>query len=62
MTISIEEVFGDDRPLETLVNELDGVFPIVTPIPGDNVDLLMYRAGQRSVIDYLQNKLNNPED
>ena len=50
-----------DIPMETplptlseeLIKRLDALYPVVQPIPGDNNDAIFYRAGQRSVVEFL---------
>ena len=42
-----------------VVVELEELFPPVNPGPGDTISTIMYRAGQRSVIEYLKTKLEN---
>lgn len=36
-----------------LINSLESIYPIVLPIPNSNRDEELYKAGQRSVIDFL---------
>ena len=57
--LSREEVFGTDEFLPKLISELEDVFPQVTPTPNDNIATIMYMAGQRRVVEYLQNKLED---
>jgi hypothetical protein len=40
-----------------LLNNLDELFPPVTPNPEMTIELIMYRAGQRSVIEYIQQQM-----
>jgi len=46
--------------LETrsILNELDEIFPAVTPSPDDSMEQIMYRSGQRSVVDWLQQRID----
>ena len=53
------DVFGKGSNLTTLVDELDELYPLFTPSPIDEDRTIMYRAGQRSVIDYILSKMNN---
>jgi hypothetical protein len=53
------DVFGKGSNLTTLVDELDELYPLFTPSPKDEDRTIMYRAGQRSVIDYILSKMNN---
>jgi myosin-crossreactive antigen len=36
-----------------LIEELDEIYPVITPEPKMSKDQIMYKAGQRSVIDRL---------
>lgn len=45
--------------LTTLLKELDEEFPLVNPHPSTDIRLIDYRAGQRSVVEYLQRKLSD---
>lgn len=55
--LSREEIFGTTEFLPQLVEELDEVFPQVTPQPTDDIAIIMFRAGQRHVVEFLFNKL-----
>jgi hypothetical protein len=41
-----------------LLEELDDVFPPVNPTPDTSVGHIMYRAGQRSVVEWIENRLD----
>ena len=43
--------------LSSLIAELDENFPIVNPHPDDPTNLIMYRSGQRSVVEWIQHQL-----
>jgi hypothetical protein len=45
--------------LETrsVLKELEEIFPVVTPSPDDSIEQIMYRSGQRSVVDWLQQRI-----
>jgi hypothetical protein len=45
--------------LTTLIKDLEETFPLVNPHPGMDVDQIMYRAGQRSVVEYIQQRIND---
>lgn len=51
-----EDVFGSVEFLDKLLIELDECFPHITPTPADNIAKIMYLAGQRSVVEYIQAK------
>lgn len=42
-----------------LINELNGNFPPITPSPEDTIEKIMYRSGQRSVVEWLLTRLEN---
>jgi hypothetical protein len=42
-----------------LANELEDNFPPITPSPEDTIEKIMYRSGQRSVVEWLLNRLEN---
>ena len=52
---TLEPLLGPN--LESLVAELDEKFPIVTPHPKEEISSIMYKAGQRSVVEWFQNRL-----
>ena len=51
--------FTGDTQVAKLLSELDINFPPVAPQPKDELSLIMYRAGQRSVVEYIQSLLEN---
>ena len=57
--LSREEIFGTDEFLPKLVEELDTVFPQSSPSPSDDYATIMYRSGQRRVVEYLLSKLED---
>ena len=57
--LSREDVFGGVEFLPKLCEELDEVFPQVTPQPSDDISTIMYRSGQRHVVEYLLHKLED---
>ena len=54
-SLSMLETLG----LETrsVLKELEDIFPAVTPSPDDSMEQIMYRSGQRSVVDWLQKRI-----
>lgn len=54
--LSASEVFGGDTFLERLCEELEAMYPLSNPSPKDEDRLIMYRAGQRSVVEYIKAK------
>jgi hypothetical protein len=57
--LSREEIFGTAEFLPKLVEELDTVFPQISPSPSDDYATIMYRSGQRRVVEYLLSKLED---
>jgi hypothetical protein len=43
--------------LSSLIAELDENFPPTNPHPDNTIAQIMYRSGQRSVVEYIQQKL-----
>jgi hypothetical protein len=43
--------------LSSLIAELDENFPPTNPHPDNTLNQIMYRSGQRSVVEYIQQKL-----
>lgn len=50
---------GNSSNLQALVDELEDMYPPINPTPNDEDRAIMYRAGQRSVVEYILSKLNN---
>lgn len=40
-----------------LSKELEENFPSITPTPDDTIEKIMYRSGQRSVVEWLINRM-----
>lgn len=57
--LSETEIFGKGPVLENLVTELENMYPPINPSPKDDDRLIMYRAGQRSVVEYIKAKNEN---
>ena len=45
-----------EGPLKKLLEELEEMYPTLTIDPSMSHELILYRAGQRSVVDYLKAK------
>ena len=50
------EVFGMEA--RAIISELDSTFPPINPNPDDTIEKIMYRSGQRSVVEWLKTKLD----
>jgi hypothetical protein len=57
--LETSDVFGGATKLQELVEELDQLFPDFLPTPLHTIQEIMFRSGQRSVVEYLQDKLKN---
>ena len=53
------DIFGGGTNLQALVDELDDCFPPVNPTPKDTDREIMYRAGQRAVVEFIKQKLES---
>jgi hypothetical protein len=45
--------------LSAVVSELNETFPPINPTPSDELSHIMYRAGQRSVVEWILNKMDD---
>lgn len=43
-----------DGPVKRLAEDLDEFYPHYDPTPTDPIELIMYRAGQRSVVNHIK--------
>jgi hypothetical protein len=51
------EVFGMEA--KAVLHQMQERFPPVNPSPEDSIEKIMYRSGQRSVVEWLVDKLEN---
>tara|TARA_B100001094_G_scaffold114503_1_gene110461 strand:+ start:692 stop:901 length:210 start_codon:yes stop_codon:yes gene_type:complete len=54
-TLSLLEAKGIE--LNAIINQLDDNFPPFNPSPTDDMNMIMYKAGQRSVVEWLLDKI-----
>ena len=47
--------------VERLVQELGDNFPQFLPQPNDPVNMIMYKSGQRSVVEWVVNRLSDED-
>ena len=47
--------------VDVLFEELEKVYPNSLPSPHDAYETIMYRAGQRSVVEWIKQRINNEE-
>ena len=57
--LSAKDVFEGEQVLEKIIEELDSLFPPFLPTPISTMSEIMFRSGQRSVVEYLLQKLEN---
>jgi len=47
--------------VERLLEELEDKFPPVTPHPKEELSTIMYKAGQRSIVEWINKRINEEE-
>ena len=52
---TLEPLLGPN--LQSILMELEEKFPPVNPHPKEEYNTIMYQAGQRSVVEWLRNRL-----
>lgn len=57
--LTAKDVFDSEYTIAKLVEKLQDIYPPITPGPGDDYALIMYRAGQRQVVEYLTNLIED---
>lgn len=55
-SLSMLETLGMEH--HAMVKELEEKFPPLTPTPGDTIEQIMYRSGQRSVVEWLLERID----
>jgi hypothetical protein len=55
-TLNLLETTGIQA--NALISQLQETFPPVNPTPSDELSSIMYRAGQRSVVEWILNKMD----
>ena len=53
----MDNILPGNSRLQALVDELDELFPQLNPTPKDSDRDIMYRAGQRAVVEFIKQKL-----
>ena len=51
----LEPLLGPN--IESLLKEMEDKFPPVNPHPKEELNTIMYKAGQRSVVEWYRNRL-----
>ena len=57
LTLNQLETFG--LSIRSLLSELEDDFPPVTPSPQDSIEQIMYRSGQRSVVEHIYRRIED---
>ena len=57
--INYEALLGPN--MNSILSEMEEKFPPVNPHPKEELSSIMYKAGQRSVIQWLQHRLENED-
>ena len=52
---TLESIIGPT--IESVLNELEEIHPPLNPTPDESMEKIMYRSGQRSVVEWIKNKL-----
>jgi hypothetical protein len=56
--ISLSMLETSGLQLQSILQELEDNFPSVNPHPDDPHALIMYRSGQRSVVEWINHRLS----
>jgi len=51
------EVFGMEA--RAIINQIEERFPPINPSPNDTIETIMYRSGQRSVVEWLIDRMES---
>ena len=54
---TLEPLLGPN--IESLLLEMEEKFPPVNPHPKEQLPAIMYRAGQRDVVEWLRSRIND---
>ena len=53
---TLEPIFGPN--LESILAELEEIHPPITPNPDETMEKIMYRSGQRSVVEWIKDRVS----
>ena len=59
MSIYLNTLETGGMAYRALVNQLEENFPSITPTPDDTIEKIMYRSGQRSVVEWIVNHMED---
>ena len=52
---TLESILGPN--LESILAELEEIHPPITPNPDETMEKIMYRSGQRSVVEWIKDRI-----
>jgi len=52
----LEPILGPT--IESILNELEEIHPPINPQPNESMETIMYRSGQRSVVEWIKTRLS----
>ena len=52
---TLEAILGPN--LESILAELEEIYPPITPNPDETMEKIMYRSGQRSVVEWIKDRI-----
>ena len=53
---TLESIIGPT--LESVLNELEEIHPPLNPTPDESMEKIMYRSGQRSVVEWIRDRIS----
>ena len=53
---TLEAILGPN--LESILAELEEIYPPTNPSPDESMEKIMYRSGQRSVVEWIKDRIN----
>ena len=53
---TLEAILGPS--LESILAELEEIHPPITPNPDESMEKIMYRSGQRSVVEWIKDRVS----
>ena len=56
---TLEAILGPN--LESILSELEEIHPQITPNPDESMEKIMYRSGQRSVVEWIKTRISEEQ-
>ena len=56
---TLESILGPN--LESILAELEEIYPPTNPNPDESMEKIMYRSGQRSVVDWIKTRVSEEQ-